>query len=303
VKGLPVVHHPAFTAVLPTDHRFPMAKFAALAERLIADEIIAPGGFAEPAAPVPREWIELVHDRAYIDQVLTGTVPPAIEREIGLPVSETIVRRALYACAGTVLSGRLALGHGIACSTAGGGHHARPERGAGFCVFNDVAIAIRVLQSESLIERALVIDLDVHQGDGTAAVFRDDPNVITFSMHSERNYPLRKIASDLDIGLPDRTGDDAYLDALGEALPRLLENMRPDIVFYNAGVDPHRDDRLGRLALSEEGIAMRDLHVIDAVRSRSIPLAGIIGGGYADDVATLARLHASLHHTAAMFVG
>jgi acetoin utilization deacetylase AcuC-like enzyme len=192
---------------------------------------------------------------------------------------------------------------GIACNTAGGGHHARPDRGAGFCVFNDVAVAIRVLQSEGLIERALVVDLDVHQGDGTAATFRNDRSVTTFSMHSERNYPLRKVASNLDIGLPDRTGDDAYLEALAEALPRLLDNPRPDIVFYNAGVDPHQNDRLGRLALSDRGIAARDLLVIDAVRTRSIPLAGIIGGGYSDNVDALARLHASLHRTASMFVG
>jgi acetoin utilization deacetylase AcuC-like enzyme len=301
--ALPVVHHPAYTAVLPTEHRFPMRKFAALADTLLAEEIVAPGGFHEPPAPAPRAWIELIHDRAYVDQVLAGQVPPAIEREIGLPVTATIVRRARYACAGTVLSGRLALRHGIACNTAGGGHHARPDRGAGFCVFNDVAIAIRVLQSEGLIERALVVDLDVHQGDGTAAAFAGDSSVITFSMHSERNYPLRKVASDLDIGLPDRASDAAYLAALTDALPRLLDHGRPDIVFYNAGVDPHRDDRLGRLALSEQAIASRDLFVIDAVRSRSIALAGIIGGGYSDDVAALARLHASLHRTAAMFAG
>jgi acetoin utilization deacetylase AcuC-like enzyme len=301
--ALPVVHHPAYTAVLPTEHRFPMRKFAALADTLLGEGIVAPGGFDEPAAPAPRAWIELIHDRGYVDQVLTGEVPPAIEREIGLPVSEAIVRRARYACAGTVLSGRLALRHGIACNTAGGGHHARPDRGAGFCVFNDVAIAIRVLQSEGLIERALVVDLDVHQGDGTAAAFAGDPSVITFSMHSERNYPLRKVPSDLDIGLPDQTGDDAYLGALADALPRLLDDARPDIVFYNAGVDPHRNDRLGRLALSEQAIASRDLFVIDAAQRRSIPLAGITGGGYSDDVATLAHLHAILHRTAAMFVG
>ena len=300
---LPVVHHPAYTAALPSEHRFPMGKFAALADTLLGEGIVAPGGFHQPAAPAPRAWIELVHDRAYVDRILSGEVPPAIEREIGLPVTGAIVRRALYACAGTVLSGRLALRHGIASNTAGGGHHARPERGAGFCVFNDVAIAVRVLQSGGLIERALVVDLDVHQGDGTAAIFAGDPSVSTFSMHSERNYPSRKVASDLDIGLPDRTGDDAYLAALADALPRLLDHACPDIVFYNAGVDPHRNDRLGRLALSDQGIEARDLFVIDAVRRRSIPLAGIIGGGYSDDVAALARLHASLHRTAATFVG
>jgi acetoin utilization deacetylase AcuC-like enzyme len=297
------VHHPAYLAALPIDHRFPMAKFAALADRLLAEEIVAPGGFHQPPGPAERAWIELVHHRHYVDQVLAGALPPEVEREIGLPLTGAIVRRALYACAGTVLTGRLALRHGLACNTAGGGHHARPERGAGFCLFNDVAIAIRVLQAEGLIERALIVDLDVHQGDGTAAVFRDDQSVVTFSMHSERNYPLRKIPSSLDIGLPDRTGDDAYLAALREALPSLLDSARPDIVFYNAGVDPHENDRLGRLALTGAGIAARDLYVVDAVRARSIPLAGIIGGGYSDDVEALAGLHASLHRTAAGFIG
>jgi acetoin utilization deacetylase AcuC-like enzyme len=297
---LPVVHHPAFTVALPADHRFPMGKFAALAKMLMAEGLVA-GGFHEPEAPAPREWLELVHERGYVSDALAGAIAPEIRREIGLPISDALIRRARYAAAATVLTGRLALAAGIACNTAGGGHHARPAGGAGFCVFNDVAVAIRVLQREGLIATALVVDLDVHQGDGTAAAFRDEPAVTTFSMHSERNYPLRKVPSDVDIGLADDVGDDAYLRALAEALPRLLDATRPDIVFYNAGVDPHRDDRLGRLALSDEGIAARDRLVIAAARDRSIPLAGVIGGGYQDDIATLARLHASLHRTAARF--
>jgi acetoin utilization deacetylase AcuC-like enzyme len=300
---LPVVHHPAYTTALPADHRFPMGKFPALADALVAEGIAVSGGFHSPSAPAPRQWLELVHEPAYVEGVLSGRAGPEIEREIGLPLTEAVVRRARYACAGTVLTGRLALRAGIACNTAGGGHHARPERGAGFCVFNDVAVAIRVLQADGLIERALVVDLDVHQGDGTAAAFANDPTVITFSMHSEKNYPLRKVPSDVDIGLPDRTDDDTYLGALAEALPPLLDAQRPDVVFYNAGVDPHRNDRLGRLALSDEGIAARDHFVIEAVRRRSIPLAGIIGGGYQNDVAALARLHASLHRTASVFAG
>jgi acetoin utilization deacetylase AcuC-like enzyme len=298
--ALPIVHHPAFSAVIPADHRFPMPKFARLAEMLVAEQIAAPGAFHEPK-PAPRQWLELVHDRGYVGQVLAGSVDLEIEREIGLPLADAVVRRALLASAGTVLTGRLALISGIACNTAGGGHHARPDRGAGFCVFNDVAVAIRVLQSQGLIATALVIDLDVHQGDGTAAIFGSDPTVTTFSMHSEKNYPLRKVPSDLDVGLPDRTEDDAYLRTLAEVLPRLLDGASPDIVFYNAGVDPHRDDRLGRLSLSDQGLAARDRIVIEAVRSRSIPLAGVIGGGYQDDIDALVRLHATLHRTASTF--
>jgi acetoin utilization deacetylase AcuC-like enzyme len=299
--AIPVVHHPAFNAAIPRDHRFPMPKFARLAETLVSEGLV--DAFKEPTAPAPREWLELVHDRGYVGRVLSGSVGPEVEREIGLPLTDAVVRRALYASAGAVLTGRLALSSGIACNTAGGGHHARAERGAGFCIFNDVAVAIRVLQSEGSIASALVIDLDVHQGDGTAAIFRGDPTVTTFSMHSQSNYPIRKEASDLDVGLPDRTGDDAYLRALSEALGQLLEGASPDIVFYNAGVDPHRDDRLGRLALSDEGIAARDLLVIEAVRSRAIPIAGVIGGGYQDDIDALARLHATLHRTASRFTG
>jgi acetoin utilization deacetylase AcuC-like enzyme len=297
------VHHAAFDAAIPGDHRFPMPKFARLAETLVFEGIAARDSFIAPPEPSRREWLELVHDRAYVGQVLGGGVDPEIEREIGLPLTEAIVRRALYASAGTLLAGRLALRSGIACNTAGGGHHARRARGAGFCIFNDVAMAIRVLQSEGLVATAMVIDLDVHQGDGTAALFRGDPTVTTFSMHAQSNYPLRKVPSDLDIGLPDETDDEPYLRALADVLPRLLDGARPDIVFYNAGVDPHRDDRLGRLALSDAGIAGRDRLVIEAVRKRSIPVAGVIGGGYQDDIAALARLHATLHRTASMFAG
>lgn len=301
--ALPIVHHESFAAALPAGHRFPMAKFASLAETLVAEHLVTRDGFEKPPAPASRDWLQLVHEPGYVGQVLAGSVEPAIERDIGLPLSEAVVRRALYACAGTVLTGRLALCTGIACNTAGGSHHARPERGAGFCVFNDVAVAIRVLQREGLIATALVIDLDVHQGDGTAAVFKGDPTVTTFSMHGERNYPARKVPSDVDIGLSDETEDGAYLRALGETLPELLDSRHPDIVFYNAGVDPHRNDRLGRLALSAEGIAARDRLVVESVRARSIALAGVIGGGYQDDIPALAGLHASLHRTASMFVG
>lgn len=299
--ALPIVHHPAFTAVIPADHRFPMLKFRRLAEILVAEGIAAPGSFQVPQPAAPS-WLRLVHAGEYIDQVLAAEVPAAIAREIGLPMDEGVALRARLASSGTVLTGRLALEFGLACNTAGGSHHARREHGAGFCVFNDVAVAVRVLQSEGRIANALVVDLDVHQGDGTAAIFRDDPTVATFSIHAEKNYPSRKVPSDLDIGLPDRTDDTAYLAALAGSLPAILDARRPDIVFYNAGVDPHRDDRLGRLSLTDEGLAARDRFVIGTVRSRSIPLACVIGGGYQDDIDALASRHATLHRTASAFV-
>ena len=297
---LAIVHHPAFTADIPADHPLPMGKYRRLVERLVEDGVALPGSFHRPE-PAPAEWLELAHDRSYVAQVLGGAVPPEIVKAIGLPMTDGIARRASAASGATVLTGRLALQQGIACNTAGGSHHARREQGAGFCVFNDVAVAIRVLQRQGRIATALVVDLDVHQGDGTAAIFAGDARVTTFSVHSASNYPLRKIPSDVDVALPDRTGDADYLAALAETLPPILDRTMPDIVFYNAGVDPHRDDRLGRLALTDDGIAARDRFVIDAVRRRGLPLAGVIGGGYQDDIDALATRHAILHRTAARF--
>nr|WP_232372693.1 histone deacetylase [Acuticoccus mangrovi] len=283
---------------MPDGHRFPMGKFAAIAA-VLSDLGFAP--FHTPA-PAPAEWIALAHDRAYVDQVLAGSVPRPIEREIGLPMNERVGLRSRTACAGTTLTARLAMEHGIACNTAGGSHHARAEHGAGFCVFNDVAVAIRVLQADGLIHRALVFDCDVHQGDGTARIFADDPSVATISLHAAANYPVRKATSTLDLALADGMEDDDYLAVLDEALER-AEEFAADIVFYNAGVDPHRDDRLGRLSLSDWGIAERDRRVLAAMRRRGLPIAGVLGGGYMSDVEALARRHALLHVSARQALG
>lgn len=298
---LPIIHHPAYQADLPADHRFPMGKFRRLAEILLEDRLVAAGGFREPAL-APDGWLRLAHDGRYVDQVLFGAVPEAIQREIGFPMTESVSRRARAATGGTVLAARLALEHGIALNTAGGSHHARRGQGAGFCVFNDVAVAAAVLLADRDVDRVLVIDLDVHQGDGTAEIFAGDPRVTTLSIHAERNYPTRKIPSTLDVGLADETGDAEYLLVVTEALTHILDQSRPDIVFYNAGVDPHRQDRLGRLALSDQGVAERDRRVIGAARDRGLPLAGVIGGGYDLDVDRLARRHSILHRTAVEFV-
>ncbi len=296
----PIVHHPAYQAEIPADHRFPMGKFRRLAEVLVEEGIVAPGGFHQPD-PAEESWLRLAHDGAYVDAVLTGTVPARVAREIGFPMTESVARRARAATGGTVLAARLALEQGLALNTAGGSHHARRSQGAGFCVFNDVAVAASVVLAERLVKRVLVIDLDVHQGDGTADVFAGDDRVVTLSVHAERNYPHRKIPSTHDIGLPDREGDAPYLSLLDDLLDPLLDASRPEIVFYNAGVDPHVDDRLGRLSLSDEGLARRDARVIAAVRRRALPLVGVIGGGYDLDVDRLARRHATLHRTAMMF--
>lgn len=297
---LAVVHHPAYCAEIPAGHRFPMNKFRRLAEVLVEEGIVAAGSYRQPV-PAPAEWVALAHERAYVDQVFAAAVPPGIVREIGLPMSEAVGFRARCATAGTVLTATLALEHGIACNTAGGSHHARRAHGAGFCVFNDVAVAIRVLMADGAIRRAMVVDLDVHQGDGTAEILACTPSVFTLSMHARRNYPVRKVASTLDSALEDGLGDAAYLDELRRALPQALQSFRPDIVFYNAGVDPHGDDRLGRLSLSDEGLEARERFVIATVRRAGIPLAGVIGGGYLEDIDRLARRHAILHAVAAEF--
>ena len=299
--NLPIVHSPHYQATLPPNHRFPMGKFRRVAEVLVEEGLAAPDSFHVPA-PAPAGWIALAHDNAYVDQVLAASVPPAVTREIGFPMTASVALRARCASAGTLLTGYLALEHGIACNTAGGSHHARGAQGAGFCVFNDVAVAIRVLQADGLIGRATVIDCDVHQGDGTADIFRDDPSVFTLSIHAEKNYPARKVPSSCDLGLMDDADDEACLAPVREIIPAAIDDFSPDIVFFNSGVDPHRDDRLGRLAMTDQGLLDRNRFVIDAVRERGLPLAGVLGGGYAHDIDALARRHALMHRAAAEFV-
>jgi acetoin utilization deacetylase AcuC-like enzyme len=295
---LHIVHHPDYDADLPADHRFPMGKYLALMAALRARRLIVPETLHQPAT-LPAAQLALAHDPHYVAQVISCTVPPVIEREIGFAIVDRISRRAQLATAGTLLAARLALEHGIACNTAGGSHHARRAQGAGFCTLNDVGVAGSVLLADRAVSQILVVDLDVHQGDGTADIFRDEPDVFTFSMHAERNFPVRKISSSLDIGLADKTGDADYLERLQAVLPELERSARPDIVFYNAGVDPHGSDRLGRLALSSDGLRARDATVIGYFRERGIPVCGVIGGGYSTDLAELAARHAILFETAA----
>jgi len=286
---VPIVSHPAYQAPLPDGHRFPMRKYGRLADVLVEKGLAAQGLITPMEAGA--DLLALAHDRAYVDQVLACSVPREIERRIGLPVDAGVVRRACASAGGTLLAARLAIEHGLAGSTAGGSHHGQRESGAGFCVFNDVAIAAKALKREGRVHSALVVDLDVHQGDGTADCLCDEPDLFTFSMHAEKNYPVRKIPSDLDIGLSDGMEDDEYLAVLQAHLPRLLDAIEPDLVFLNAGVDPHRDDKLGRLCLSDEGLRRRDTIVIREARKRSIPLVAVIGGGYAADIEALAQRH------------
>lgn len=298
----PVVHHPAYVTPLPASHRFPMPKFAHLLAHLRRTGLLLPAQEFVPE-PAPRAWLELAHDSRYVTAVLEQRLDAAAIRRLGLPLSPVLALRSRCAVAGTVLTARLALEHGIACNTAGGSHHAFAGFGAGFCVFNDVAVAARVLTTAGLIRRALVIDLDVHQGDGTAAILARDPSVFTLSVHCRANFPARKQQSDLDVALDPGVGDATYLDLLANLLPAVLDRMRPDLVFYNAGVDPHVDDRLGRLALSDAGLAERERYVLALCRGRGLPLACVVGGGYADDLDVLARRHALLHEAILVLPG
>lgn len=293
-----IVHHPAYVAPLPAGHRFPMPKFGALFRRLDALGL-APEALRHVPLPAPREMLRRAHDQAYVTAVLGRRLSPEALRRLGLPLSPGVVLRSRAAVAGTVLTARLALEHGLACNMAGGSHHAFAGFGAGFCVFNDVAIATRALLAEGRVRRVLVIDLDVHQGDGTAAIFERDPSVTTLSVHCRTNFPARKQQSTRDLALDPDTGDRDYLAIVRPLIESILDRVAPDLVFYNAGVDPHKDDRLGRLALGDQGLAEREAMVLEACRRRGLATAVVVGGGYAFDIETVAARHALLHEVAA----
>jgi acetoin utilization deacetylase AcuC-like enzyme len=287
-----------FVLPLPPEHRFPMAKYRLLRERLIADGIVPLEHLIEPPA-ADWEELRLVHTQAYLDAIANGTLPYEAQRRIGFPWSPAFVERARRSVGATILAARAALDDGAAANLAGGTHHAFSHRGEGYCVFNDVAVAARVLQRDGAVARMLVVDLDVHQGNGTAAIFRDEPAVFTFSIHGASNFPFQKETSDLDIALPDGTGDDDYLDVLAQHLPTLIETSRPDLVFYVSGADPYEGDRLGRLKLTIEGLRARDALVFDTCRAADLPVAVSMGGGYATNVDDIVTIHANTVREAA----
>lgn len=298
---LPIVHHPDYQAPLRPGHSFPMSKYGYLRDALTRRGLLAPGRYIAPA-PATAAQVALAHEPGYVARVFEGRLTAAEVRRIGLPGNDAVARRARLSGAGTLLAAWLALEHGIAANSAGGSHHAGPDGGAGFCVFNDVAIAIRNLRAQGLPGRILVIDADVHQGDGTARIFANDPGVFCLSIHAAKNYPVRKAASDLDVGLPDRTGDGAYLVALEAAVNQAIAACSPALVFYNAGVDVWEGDRLGRLAVSLAGLRARERLVLESVRTQGLPLVVVIGGGYDSDPERLAERHALVFEEAARLV-
>ncbi|WP_017317494.1 histone deacetylase family protein [Mastigocladopsis repens] len=294
---LPIVYNPDYVVPLPEGHRFPMPKFRQLYELLLADGVAQTEQFHTPSCP-PQELIELVHTPDYVQAYCEGSLDAKAQRRIGLPWSPGLVKRTCMAVGGTILTAQLALKHGLACNTAGGTHHAFPSYGSGFCIFNDLAIASRVLQKSGLVQKILIVDLDVHQGDGTAFIFQEDDSVFTFSMHCEVNFPGTKQKSNLDVPLPVGMEDDAYLQTLGQYLPDLLSDVKPDLVLYDAGVDPHVGDRLGKLALTDTGIFRREMQVLSTCVAVGYPVACVIGGGYADDLKSLVYRHSLLHRAA-----
>ena len=284
--------HHAFP--LPPGHKFPSEKYALLRGLLASD------GFyeLEPARPADASTIELAHDPQYVRQFLDGTLDPRMMRRIGFPWSEALVERTLASVGGTLAAAAQALDTGFGGNLAGGTHHASRAEGSGFCVFNDLAVAILALRRDRAIRRAAVIDLDVHQGDGTASIFEYDPAVLTVSLHGENNFPFRKQRSGIDVGLPDGTGDEEYLTRLQAVLPAIAE-FRPEILFYQSGVDGLAGDRLGRLQLTHQGLMARDRTVCAFAREGGIPVAITLGGGYADPIARTAEAHANTFRTAA----
>jgi acetoin utilization deacetylase AcuC-like enzyme len=281
-----------FVLPLPEGHRFPMTKYRRLRESLLAQHVVDE---TDLIVPEPAQWddIRLAHGELYVEAVAHGTLTAEAQRRIGFPWSPGMVERSRRSVGATIAAARHVLTHGdrVSANLAGGTHHAFSDHGAGYCVFNDVAVAAHVLLRDGLIERAAVVDCDVHQGDGTAAIFRDDPRVFTMSLHGATNFPFRKEIGDLDLTFSDGAGDDEYLTALDVHLPGVLDGHEPEVVFYLAGADPYEGDRLGKLSLTIEGLVQRDRFVFEQCRIRSIPVVVTMAGGYCPDIEAIVTIH------------
>ncbi len=289
---LKIAYSPVYKYELPDGHRFPMEKYELLPEQLLYEGTITKESFFHPKA-LDEETILLTHDKQYWNQLKNLDLTAKEIRKIGFPLSKALVERGRHIAQGTIDCARYAQQYGVAMNIAGGTHHSFTDRGEGFCLLNDIAIASNYLLKESIVEKVLVVDLDVHQGNGTAQIFKDDTRVFTFSMHGEKNYPVRKEQSDMDIGLPDKTTDFPYLKMLREILPTLIATVQPDIIFYLSGVDVLETDKLGRLSLSLAGCKERDRIVFEACKANNIPVAVAMGGGYSERLAQIVEAHAN----------
>ncbi len=294
---LKIAWSPIYKYELPEGHRFPMIKYELLPEQLLYEGTVQEQNFFAPD-PLDESTILLTHEADYWNKLKTQQLTRKEERAIGFPMSERLVQRGRHIAQGTVQCARFALEFGVAMNIAGGTHHSFTYKGEGFCVLNDIAIAANYLLQRGLARKILVIDLDVHQGNGTAQIFQNDPRVFTFSMHGAKNYPHRKERSDLDIGLPDQTEDQPYLRELRSVLPRLFDRLEPDFAFYLSGVDVLHSDKLGRLSLSLQGCRDRDRFVLKTCRSRCVPVAVSMGGGYSERIAQIVEGHANTYRCA-----
>lgn len=292
-----VSYAPGYYAPIPDEHIFPMKKFKGLHRYLLEENIIASSDVVAPSM-VDMANLQLVHTQDYANGIMEGKLNKKKLRRLGLPWSKRLAIRSRLAVQGTINAAIMALQDGIAGNLAGGTHHAMADFGEGFCVFNDVAVAIKVLQQSMWAKNILVIDCDVHQGNGTAAIFKDNPNVFTFSLHGEKNYPFKKPPSSLDIGLPDNTKDDQYLKTLGDALDVIFDDFNPDLVFYLGGIDPLETDHFGRLSLTKRGLQRRDRLVIQKVVQQNLPLVLLLSGGYAPTLKETVLAHALMYKMA-----
>ncbi len=295
---LPVVNHEDYFAKIGDDHKFPINKFGELANYLIKNKIVKK--FHKPY-PCSDETLKRAHSEKYIKDIKNKTLDKSGVKKIGFPLVDSVIQRSLVATGGTVLAAKLAISNRLACNTAGGSHHATFDSGAGYCVFNDVAVAAQYLLDRGLAKKILIVDLDVHQGNGNSDIFKNNKSVFTFSMHSKSNYPAKKSISDLDVELEDNIEDLEYTNSLKGCLDQ-LNKEKFDFVFYIAGVDVHFNDRLGKLKISDEGIKSRDEIVIENFFSKNIPLCGVLGGGYNKDFNKLVELHSYLHQSCAELI-
>lgn len=295
---LHIAYHPLYAHPLPEGHRFPMLKYELIPEQLLYEGIIRPSNLFSPAA-CPEEVVLWTHDAAYLDKLLHQRLSDKEQRRIGFPQSPALTERELVITQGTIDCCHYAFEHGVSLNVAGGTHHAFADRGEGFCLLNDFAVAANYLLHKGLAKKILIIDLDVHQGNGTASLFAANPQVFTFSMHGRNNYPFHKEASDLDVELPDGIGDEAYLGLLRDTLPPLIELERPDFAFYLSGVDILSTDKFGKLGVSLRGCQQRDEIVFTLLKGKKIPCAVAMGGGYSPRVKTIVDAHCNTFKTAA----
>lgn len=291
---LKIAFHPSYIHPLPAKHRFPMEKYELLPQQLLYEGTCEPDNFFEPEI-LNDKYILAVHDAEYYYDFLNLKLTQKEIRRTGFPLSRSLVERERLIAGGTVQAALYAIKHGVAMNIAGGTHHAYSDRGEGFCMLNDQAIAAQYLLDQGLATKILIVDLDVHQGNGTAEIFENNPSVFTFSMHGEKNYPFHKEKSDLDIGLPNGTNDEAYLAKLKEVLPNLLEKVKPDFVFYLSGVDVLATDKLGKLSLSIDECKERDRFVLQNVRDKNLPIQISMGGGYSEEIKHIVEAHANTY--------